>query len=129
MPSRPGGSWIAYGGPVGPAQAAEDVAFDFVEEARRAGTRPVFYEVGAEDVPVMLDLKESAQLGMGPHGICIGATGSGKSELLRTLVLGLALSHSPDDLSMILVDYKGGAAFAPFARLPVSDLSRRRCRH
>lgn len=51
-----GGSWIAYGGPVGPAQAAEDVAFDFVEEARRAGTRPVFYEVGAEDVPVMLDL-------------------------------------------------------------------------
>ena len=76
--------------------------------------------IGVDDrgVPVMLDLKESAQLGMGPHGICIGATGSGKSELLRTLVLGLALSHSPDDLSMILVDYKGGAAFAPFARLP-----------
>ncbi|MDF2665029.1 MAG: segregation ATPase FtsK/SpoIIIE [Microbacterium sp.] len=68
--------------------------------------------------PVLLDLKESAQLGMGPHGICIGATGSGKSELLRTLILGLALTHSPDDLSMILVDYKGGAAFAPFARLP-----------
>ena len=65
-----------------------------------------------------LDLKESAQLGMGPHGICIGATGSGKSELLRTLILGLALTHSPDDLSMILVDYKGGAAFAPFAGLP-----------
>jgi len=67
---------------------------------------------------VLLDLKESAQLGMGPHGICIGATGSGKSELLRTLVLGLALTHGPEDLSMILVDYKGGAAFAPFARLP-----------
>lgn len=67
---------------------------------------------------VLLDLKESAQLGMGPHGICIGATGSGKSELLRTLVLGLAMTHAPDDLSMILVDYKGGAAFAPFARLP-----------
>ncbi|MBD3942214.1 type VII secretion protein EccCa [Microbacterium sp. NEAU-LLC] len=67
---------------------------------------------------VLLDLKESAQLGMGPHGICIGATGSGKSELLRTLILGLAMTHSPEDLSMILVDYKGGAAFAPFARLP-----------
>lgn len=65
-----------------------------------------------------LDIKEAAQQGMGPHGICIGATGSGKSEALRTLVLSLALTHSPDDLSMILVDYKGGAAFAPFAGLP-----------
>lgn len=76
--------------------------------------------IGVDDQggPVLLDLKESAQLGMGPHGICIGATGSGKSELLRTLILGLALTHSPDDLSMILVDYKGGAAFAPFSRLP-----------
>ena len=76
--------------------------------------------IGLDDfgAPVLLDLKESAQLGMGPHGICIGATGSGKSELLRTLVLGLALSHPPEDLSMVLVDYKGGAAFAPFQGLP-----------
>jgi len=76
--------------------------------------------IGVDDrgAPVLLDLKESAQLGMGPHGICVGATGSGKSELLRTLILGLALTHPPDDLSMILVDYKGGAAFAPFAGLP-----------
>lgn len=76
--------------------------------------------IGVDDAggAVLLDLKESAQLGMGPHGICIGATGSGKSELLRTLVLGLAATHGPDDLSMILVDYKGGAAFAPFSRLP-----------
>ena len=76
--------------------------------------------IGLDDfgAPVLLDLKESAQLGMGPHGICIGATGSGKSELLRTLVLGLALTHSPDDLSMVLVDFKGGAAFAPFQGLP-----------
>lgn len=68
--------------------------------------------------PVHLDLKESAQLGMGPHGICVGATGSGKSEMLRTLILALAIGHPPEDLSMILVDYKGGAAFAPFAPLP-----------
>ncbi|ROQ40751.1 S-DNA-T family DNA segregation ATPase FtsK/SpoIIIE [Frondihabitans sp. PhB188] len=76
--------------------------------------------IGLDDfgAPVLLDLKESAQLGMGPHGICIGATGSGKSEMLRTLVLGLGLSHSPEDLSMVLVDYKGGAAFAAFAGLP-----------
>ncbi len=67
---------------------------------------------------VSIDLKESAHGGMGPHGICIGATGSGKSEFLRTLVLSLANSHSPEDLAMILVDYKGGAAFTPFATLP-----------
>lgn len=67
---------------------------------------------------VSIDLKESAHGGMGPHGICIGATGSGKSEFLRTLVLSLAHSHSPEDLAMILVDYKGGAAFTPFATLP-----------
>jgi len=68
--------------------------------------------------PVELDLKESAQLGMGPHGICVGATGSGKSEMLRTLLLSLALTHPPEDLAMILVDYKGGAAFAPLGPLP-----------
>ncbi|MFG2792254.1 type VII secretion protein EccCa [Streptomyces sp. NPDC048419] len=68
--------------------------------------------------PVLLDLKESSQLGMGPHGLCVGATGSGKSELLRTLVLALTATHSPEDLALVLVDYKGGATFAPFAELP-----------
>ncbi|GAA3498220.1 type VII secretion protein EccC [Streptomyces prasinosporus] len=68
--------------------------------------------------PVLLDLKESSQLGMGPHGLCVGATGSGKSELLRTLVLALVATHSPEDLALVLVDYKGGATFAPFAGLP-----------
>ncbi|MCZ4507873.1 type VII secretion protein EccCa [Streptomyces sp. ActVer] len=67
---------------------------------------------------VLLDLKESSELGMGPHGLCVGATGSGKSELLRTLVLALIATHSPEDLSLVLVDYKGGATFAPFADLP-----------
>src|SRR6185437_11695283 len=62
--------------------------------------------------------KESAQDGMGPHGLLIGATGSGKSELLRTIVLGLAASHSSEMLNFVLVDFKGGASFAPLARLP-----------
>ena len=68
--------------------------------------------------PVLLDLKESSELGMGPHGLCVGATGSGKSELLRTLVLALVTTHPPEDLALVLVDYKGGATFAPFAGLP-----------
>ena len=76
--------------------------------------------IGSDDAgsTILLDLKESAQLGVGPHGLCVGATGSGKSELLRTLVAALASTHGPEDLSMILIDYKGGAAFAPFAPLP-----------
>ncbi|HEX8928361.1 MAG TPA: FtsK/SpoIIIE domain-containing protein, partial [Actinomycetota bacterium] len=68
--------------------------------------------------PVPLDLKEAAAGGMGPHGLLVGATGSGKSELLRTLVTGLARTHPPELLSLVLVDFKGGAAFAGLAGLP-----------
>ncbi|MGW7487215.1 type VII secretion protein EccCa [Streptomyces sp. NPDC054786] len=67
---------------------------------------------------VTLDLKESAQGGIGPHGLIVGATGSGKSELLRTLVTGLALTHTPDHLAFVLVDFKGGATFAEVTELP-----------
>ncbi|MFF2210621.1 type VII secretion protein EccCa [Streptomyces antibioticus] len=74
--------------------------------------------VGADGAPVELDIKESAQGGMGPHGMLIGATGSGKSELLRTLVLGLALTHSSETLNFILVDFKGGATFLGLESLP-----------
>ncbi|MFV2099488.1 type VII secretion protein EccCa [Micromonospora sp. LOL_024] len=74
--------------------------------------------VGVDGGAVELDLKESAQDGMGPHGLLIGATGSGKSELLRTLVLGLAATHSSEQLNFVLVDFKGGATFASFDRLP-----------
>lgn len=67
---------------------------------------------------IELDLKESAEGGMGPHGLLIGATGSGKSELLRTLVLALATTHSSETLNFVLVDFKGGATFAGLETLP-----------
>jgi S-DNA-T family DNA segregation ATPase FtsK/SpoIIIE len=92
--------------------------------ARAAAPRPrrdrlrVPIGVGVDGQPVELDLKESAQDGMGPHGLVIGATGSGKSELLRTLVLGLAATHSSETLNFVLIDYKGGATFATLDRLP-----------
>jgi len=67
---------------------------------------------------IELDLKESAQGGMGPHGLLIGATGSGKSETLRTLVCALAATHSSEILNLVLVDFKGGATFLGMERLP-----------
>ncbi|MDC7087638.1 type VII secretion protein EccCa [Corynebacterium pseudodiphtheriticum] len=74
--------------------------------------------LGPDKTPVQLDLKESAHGGMGPHGLCIGATGSGKSELLRTLVTALAATHSPEELNFVLVDFKGGATFLGLDSLP-----------
>ncbi|MBK1787791.1 type VII secretion protein EccCa [Prauserella cavernicola] len=68
--------------------------------------------------PIELDIKESAQGGMGPHGLLIGATGSGKSELLRTMVLGMAMTHSSEILNFVLVDFKGGATFLGLDQLP-----------
>ncbi|GAA4483600.1 type VII secretion protein EccC [Rhodococcus olei] len=74
--------------------------------------------VGPDGSPVEIDLKEAAENGMGPHGLCIGATGSGKSEFLRTLVLGLITTHSPESLNLVLVDFKGGATFLGLDRVP-----------
>ncbi|MBF6076352.1 type VII secretion protein EccCa [Nocardia beijingensis] len=74
--------------------------------------------VTPDGTPVDIDIKESAENGMGPHGLCIGATGSGKSEFLRTLVLSLVTTHSPDLLNLVLVDFKGGATFLGLDPLP-----------
>lgn len=65
----------------------------------------------------------------GPHMIVVGTTGSGKSELLRSLVVSLALQASPTEVNFILFDYKGGSAFDRCACLPhvvgvVTDLDR-----
>lgn len=54
----------------------------------------------------------------GVHGLIAGGTGSGKSELLMSLVVSLALRYAPDTLNFVLVDYKGGGAFKPFEELP-----------
>ncbi|WP_052888362.1 type VII secretion protein EccCa [Thermogemmatispora carboxidivorans] len=72
----------------------------------------------SDGYPLLLDLKEAADKGMGPHGLIVGATGSGKSELLRTLVSALAMTHDPRSLNFVLIDFKGGASFNDFQALP-----------
>ncbi|MEO1057618.1 MAG: FtsK/SpoIIIE domain-containing protein, partial [Actinomycetota bacterium] len=82
--------------------------------ARWAQTSPiaaVLGRSGAERIDVCFDRD-------GPHVLIGGTTGSGKSELVRTLVASLATRHSPDDVAFVLVDYKGGAAFDACAHLP-----------
>lgn len=74
---------------------------------------------------VWLDLSENAH---GPHGIIAGTTGAGKSELLQSIIVGLAVTHHPHLVNFVLVDFKGGAAFKPFEKIPhtvgmVTDLS------
>ena len=54
----------------------------------------------------------------GPHMLVAGTTGAGKSEFLQTLVASLALGNSPESLVFVLIDYKGGSAFAGCSALP-----------
>lgn len=87
----------------------------------RPNLRAVFGQAAAE--PFALDLRTD-----GPHALVGGTTGSGKSEFLQAWVLGLASAHSPQRVSFLFVDYKGGSAFAECLDLPhtvglVTDLS------
>ena len=60
---------------------------------------------------IMLDLHENGQ---GPHGLIAGTTGSGKSELIITLILSLAVRYSPDEVQFAIIDFKGGGAASAF---------------
>lgn len=66
-----------------------------------------------DDKTVFVDLVHD-----GPHALIAGTTGSGKSELLRTLVTTLAQRYSPNEVQFLLIDFKGGATFQPFEVLP-----------
>jgi len=90
--------------PDGPAVAAR-----WEHDAR--STQAVIGE--GEAGPLVVDLAHD-----GPHGLVAGTTGSGKSELLQTLIASLAVANRPDLMNFVLVDYKGGSAFKDCARLP-----------
>lgn len=70
---------------------------------------------GRDNTPFVLDIHESAH---GPHGLIAGTTGSGKSEVIQTFILSLAVKYSPDELAFVLIDYKGGGMSGAFEDLP-----------
>jgi S-DNA-T family DNA segregation ATPase FtsK/SpoIIIE len=89
---------------------------------KRAGTLKAFVGQSAPDA-MALDLRTQ-----GPHALVGGTTGAGKSEFLQAWVLGMAAQYSPDRVTFLFVDYKGGSAFADCVDLPhcvglVTDLS------
>ena len=64
---------------------------------------------------MLLDLHARAH---GPHGLGAGTTGSGKSELLQSFIAALAANYHPHELTLVLIDYKGGGMSDAFAKLP-----------
>jgi S-DNA-T family DNA segregation ATPase FtsK/SpoIIIE len=91
-----------------------DPTGDDIVERWMSGGRTTRAVVGEGiDGPFSLDIRTD-----GPHGLVAGTTGSGKSELLQTIIASLAVGNRPDEFTFVLVDYKGGAAFKDCKLLP-----------
>lgn len=92
--------------------------------AAPAGSSELRADVGCSVTgPLSVDL-----ISNGPHLLIAGTTGSGKSEFLRVLVLGLALKYSPANLNFLFIDFKGGSGLGALRDLPqvtgmLTDLS------
>ncbi len=71
--------------------------------------------IGEGGKQIALDLHEKAH---GPHGLVAGTTGSGKSELLQSLILALAVHFSPREVGFVIIDFKGGGMANQFEKLP-----------
>jgi len=89
----------------------------FADKDRDRLNIPFGHQIKTGNV-MYLDIKEGAEFGGGPHGMLIGTTGSGKSEFLRTLILSLVAMHHPDQVNLLLTDFKGGSTFLGMEKLP-----------
>ncbi|MFQ6327956.1 type VII secretion protein EccCb [Nocardia sp. CWNU-33] len=133
--SRVVGAWPTPAGASGPQRSPLDGEVDFaalfgigqddrivLDEAwgSRTGRDRLRIPIGVTHTgeTVELDLKQSAENGMGPHGLVVGAVGSGKSTLLKNFVAGLAVRHSPDVVNFLLISFKGAETFDGLADLP-----------
>ncbi|WP_326548397.1 type VII secretion protein EccCa [Mycolicibacterium sp. ND9-15] len=100
-----------------PDAAALDVASLWAPRTRADELR-VPIGVTATGEPLAFDLKDEAEGGMGPHGLMIGMTGSGKSQTLMSILLSLLTTHSADRLIVIYADFKGEAGADIFRDFP-----------
>jgi DNA segregation ATPase FtsK/SpoIIIE, S-DNA-T family len=100
-----------------PDASALDVANLWAPRSRDDELR-VPIGVTATGEPLYFDLKDEAEGGMGPHGLMIGMTGSGKSQTLMSILLSLLTTHSADRLIVIYADFKGEAGADIFRNFP-----------
>ncbi|MDX3260175.1 FtsK/SpoIIIE domain-containing protein [Streptomyces sp. MI02-2A] len=92
----------------------EPPTHDAIAARWRMGGQSTMAVIGESyDGPFGIDIRKD-----GPHGLIAGTTGSGKSELLQTIVAALAVANTPQNMTFVLVDYKGGAAFKDCVHLP-----------
>ncbi|XRQ05760.1 FtsK/SpoIIIE domain-containing protein [Actinomadura welshii] len=96
-----------------PEPTAELVLRSWTRTGGRTTRVPVGIGPGGSAEPYGIDLRTD-----GPHALIAGTTGAGKSELLQTLIASLAAANRPDEMTFVLIDYKGGAAFKDCSRLP-----------
>ncbi|MFV2212889.1 FtsK/SpoIIIE domain-containing protein [Actinomadura sp. LOL_016] len=102
-----------------PDPTAEDVLRSWTRTGGRTTRVPIGVGSGGARPgrtgrePYEIDLRAD-----GPHGLIAGTTGAGKSELLQTLIASLAVANRPDEMTFVLIDYKGGSAFNECAKLP-----------
>lgn len=108
------------------AKTVQDLrAIDHWKKNRTYETMKALIGYKSGGLPCYLDLHEKYH---GPHGLVAGTTGSGKSEVLQTYILSLAINFSPEDVAFLIIDFKGGGMANLFAELPhlagrVSNLS------
>lgn len=85
------------------------------KESQSYRTLAVPVGLRSADETMILNLHEKAH---GPHGLIAGTTGSGKSELIQSYILSLAVNFHPYEVGFLLIDYKGGGMANLFCKLP-----------
>lgn len=113
-------AWLTTAG-AGLAQTA--TALDFAQIMPPPERRWTGSSRDGLDIPIGLDSTGAVyrlQLGRGVihHGLLGGAPGSGKSNLLHVLIMQLALTYSPDEVELYLLDFREGVEFQEYVTLP-----------